>query len=161
VRSVRQIVVVFLLLASHGFAAGPDRTVEAKHLKVVLKQLRQSSGAKIILVAEVTLDPGMHVYAPGIDPPYLPIKLTVQPAAGVTLGKPIFPKSERLHLEAIDETVPVYRGTFRIEQPLVITRAAAKSATEIQGSLDYQTCDDKICYRPVSVPLSWTVAAAK
>ncbi len=26
----------------------------------------------------------------------------------------------------------------------------------IAGSLDYQACDDRICYNPVSVPLSWT-----
>jgi hypothetical protein len=28
----------------------------------------------------------------------------------------------------------------------------------LTGSLDYQACDDQICYNPVSVPLSWTVA---
>ncbi|MCH7857421.1 MAG: hypothetical protein IIB37_11770 [Gemmatimonadetes bacterium] len=25
------------------------------------------------------------------------------------------------------------------------------------GSLDYQACDDLVCYNPVTVPLSWTV----
>ena len=27
----------------------------------------------------------------------------------------------------------------------------------ITGTLQYQACDDKICYTPVSVPLSWTI----
>ena len=27
----------------------------------------------------------------------------------------------------------------------------------LRGTLDYQACDDSICYNPVSVPLSWTV----
>jgi hypothetical protein len=27
----------------------------------------------------------------------------------------------------------------------------------VTGTLDYQACDDKICYIPVSLPLSWTL----
>ena len=27
----------------------------------------------------------------------------------------------------------------------------------LRGTLDYQACDDRVCYNPVSVPLSWTV----
>ena len=27
----------------------------------------------------------------------------------------------------------------------------------VKGSLEYQACDDKQCFNPVSVPLSWTV----
>jgi len=29
---------------------------------------------------------------------------------------------------------------------------------QITGTLEYQACDDKLCYNPTSVPLSWTVA---
>ena len=27
----------------------------------------------------------------------------------------------------------------------------------IKGTLRYQACDDKVCYLPQSIPLSWTV----
>ena len=27
----------------------------------------------------------------------------------------------------------------------------------LHGTLEYQACDDAICYNPVSVPLTWTV----
>jgi hypothetical protein len=27
----------------------------------------------------------------------------------------------------------------------------------VNGTLEYQACDDKLCYNPVAVPLSWTV----
>lgn len=154
--------VACILFAGYIFAAALDHVVEAKHLKVVLKQSRQrGSASRFTLVAEVTLDPGMHVYAPGIEAPYRAIQLNIQPAKGVTLGKPVFPRSEKLHLAAIDETVPVYQGTFRIEQAVAINRTAAAQGIEVNGSLEYQTCDDKICYRPVSVPLSWTLSPAK
>jgi hypothetical protein len=42
--------------------------------------------------------------------------------------------------------------------PAVRERArVAGAALTISGSLRYQACDDKVCYQPVSVPLSWTV----
>ena len=33
-----------------------------------------------------------------------------------------------------------------------------KKTLVINGTLDYPACDDKVCYSPVSVPLSWTIA---
>jgi hypothetical protein len=31
-------------------------------------------------------------------------------------------------------------------------------SVRIAGTLDYQACDDRICYNPASVPFSFTVA---
>jgi hypothetical protein len=31
-----------------------------------------------------------------------------------------------------------------------------KDAVTISGTLEYQACDDKICYNPALLPLSWT-----
>ena len=28
---------------------------------------------------------------------------------------------------------------------------------KIAGTLDYQACDDKVCFNPQSVPLRWTI----
>jgi hypothetical protein len=28
----------------------------------------------------------------------------------------------------------------------------------VSGKLDYQACDDKVCYAPRSVPVKWTIA---
>jgi hypothetical protein len=58
--------------------------------------------------------------------------------------------------------VTVYSKPFVVTIPLTATAAFAKSrpagdAIELKGSVDYQACDDKICYNPVSLPLSWKV----
>ena len=63
-------------------------------------------------------------------------------------------------LEAIDETVPAYEGTFVLAADVVISPAAKTGDTVIRGSLNYQTCDDKVCYLPVTIPLDWTVKIA-
>jgi hypothetical protein len=53
---------------------------------------------------------------------------------------------------------------FRIVQDVEIDpspQAAAALATRaelsIAGSLDYQACDDTVCFTPQSVPLAWTI----
>jgi hypothetical protein len=49
--------------------------------------------------------------------------------------------------EVVLETTTDAQAAFRGKDELTLT-----------GSLDYQACDDEVCYNPVSVPLSWTVA---
>ena len=37
---------------------------------------------------------------------------------------------------------------------------AELDALTLTGRLDYQACDDKVCFNPVSVPLTWTLTVA-
>jgi hypothetical protein len=145
------------LLSSQSTAA--DNEIKSKHLTVKLSQSAESvrPGARVELLATVTLQPNLHVYAPGIEPPYKPIALTVERDPKFRFAPLKYPPSKKLHLAAIDETVPAYEGTFTIVQPASVS-ANASGQVEIKGRLDYQTCDDKICYLPVSLPLSWTLA---
>jgi hypothetical protein len=61
--------------------------------------------------------------------------------------------------------VQVYQRPFRIVQDALIdpsaqAQAALKdvSSLTIKGVLNYQACDDKLCFTPQSVPLTWTVS---
>jgi hypothetical protein len=58
----------------------------------------------------------------------------------------------------------VFQRPFRIVQDIAVdasseAQAALKdiSAMTIKGVLQYQACDDKICFSPQTVPLTWTV----
>jgi len=60
--------------------------------------------------------------------------------------------------------VPVYQKAFTLLQEVLVegTPAAQKTlrgqdALTITGALEYQACDDKICYNPATVPLTWTM----
>lgn len=148
-----------LLLFSFLPVHAAEREIQGKHLNVVLNQSRDSvaPGAKVTLTAQIKLPMGMHVYAPSIEPPYKPIKLAFESPRGVRVSGVRYPEGKKLRLEAIDETVPVYEGTFTLEAEAAIFSSAKPGDTVISGSLNYQTCDDKICYLPVTMPLSWTV----
>jgi hypothetical protein len=80
-----------------------------------------------------------------------------------------YPVSEVLLLPAIGEKVPVFEGKFRIAQDVVVSfdkdfsqavAAGPASGTplNVDGNLRYQACDSKICYPPVSVPVSWQIS---
>jgi len=75
-----------------------------------------------------------------------------------------FPESEIYYFEPLDERVPVYQRPFTLLQEVVVSGAAEVEealaqldALTLSGTLDYQACDDLICFEPVSVPLSFTL----
>lgn len=120
-------------------------------------------GTLFSLVLDVRPARGVHVYAPGVSG-YKPIALSVQSTPGVLTRPAQYPPSEDYHFKPLNEHVPVFQRPFRIVQDLVVdaspvSQAALKgmSSLTIKGVLTYQACDDKICFTPQSVPLSWTV----
>jgi hypothetical protein len=61
----------------------------------------------------------------------------------------------------------VYDAPFRLTVKVVAGDAEALRKRRrgpdltIKGSLDYQACDDRICYLPTSVPFEWTLKIAR
>ena len=155
-----------LLVRQLGGNSGSDRkTAETSHLKVAswASDRVVRGGNRFALVLDVDLNEGMHVYAPSVQG-YIAIDWRMEEAAGLTHFDVEYPKSRMLHLPAIDETVPVYEGTFRlvrdvrIGQHKELRHLLAGGKLTIRGSLRYQACDDRMCYLPSVIPLEWTVA---
>lgn len=74
-----------------------------------------------------------------------------------------YPRSETIRLEAIDETVPVYRGRFRLRSNITLANDAAlrrlvdrQGNFRVEGVLRYQACDNRTCYAPQELPMKWT-----
>jgi hypothetical protein len=106
----------------------------------------------------------VHVYSPGVRG-YKPIQLAVQGLPGIELQPVVYPNSKVLYLEAIQEHVPVFEGKFRISQDLTVTPSrisdglrsvlSKERTISITGDLRYQACDQRVCYPPTSVPVTW------
>ena len=94
-------------------------------------------------------------YAPGAKD-YQPISVAIAPHADVTIGRVVYPKSEMLVFEG--ESVPVFQKAFRLTQDVTIAKST-KPGTKLTvvGKVDYQACDDKVCFIPASLPVSWTI----
>ena len=139
-------------LIAIALAAAPP--IETLHVKVSTSVKEMAAGQrKTTLVVDVEPKPKMHVYAPGQDG-YIVVSLTLDKDPAFTAAPAKFPKPEKIVFEPLNETQLVYAKPFRIVQD--ITSAKAGPLT-VKGTLRYQACDDKVCYRPTNVPLEWTV----
>ena len=122
-------------------------------------------GTRFSIAVEIEPNPDIHVYAPGADQMgYRVIGLTMAPVPHVRFEPVEFPASEIYHFEPLDERVPVYQQPFMLLQEAVVSGAAEVEealaeldALTLTGTLDYQACNDELCFDPVSVPLSFTL----
>jgi DsbC/DsbD-like thiol-disulfide interchange protein len=139
--------------------------IAAPHATVTTYLTDQAAapGTHFSAVLDIAPEKSVHVYAPGVSG-YKPIAVTIAPQPGLVVRAVQFPKSEDYFFKPLNEHVPVFQKPFRVAQDLEIDpsqQAAAslqgQTSMTITGTLEYQACDDKICFTPQSVPLSWTI----
>ncbi len=122
-------------------------------------------GTKFSLAVDVEPNANIHVYAPGAEAMgYRVIGFTMDPVPHIRFEPVEFPESEIYHFEPLDERVPVYQRRFTLLQEAVVSgepeveeALSQIDAVTLSGTLDYQACDDTLCFDPVSVPLSFTL----
>lgn len=137
---------------------------QTKHLKVITSASDSviRPGEHIRLLLDIEMKPLMHVYAPGVEG-YIPIAWKIAESAAFSVKDVEFPESKKLHLVAIDETVPVFQNKFTLQREIVIAQPKdlmpvlnGGKELVVEGTLRYQACDDRLCYIPQNVPLKWT-----
>jgi len=137
--------------------------VEARHLRLTTAASTRTArpGHRIVLSLDFDLSPKMHVYSPGVQG-YIPIEWKLEAGLAAKLHPFDYPPSQRMRLEAIQETVPVYQGHVRINREITFgSEDALKPLLSpsgdliLKGSFRYQACDDHECYIPETVPLEW------
>lgn len=120
-------------------------------------------GHRVTLSIRVTPGPKMHVCAPG-QKGYIPIALTLKPDVAFSAHPLRCPPSTSYHYKPLNETVQVYSAPFTLAQDVTIAltpdtraRATRGEVLTISGALEYQACDDTVCYRPETIPVEWKV----
>jgi hypothetical protein len=141
--------------------AGPVRN-DTMHLTVqtLLSDTEVTPGKKLTLSFQVTPKRAMHVYAPGKHD-YQVITVEIDPQPWLKVAPTTYPPSEIYHFKELDEKVGTYGKPFTLVQDVnVLNTAAARKALsgsplKLTGRLRYQACDDKVCYAPTRVPVSF------
>ena len=123
-----------------------------------------TAGDKVSVRVAVTPKRNMHVYAPGKHD-YQVIAVKIDPQPWLKVAPTTYPPSEIYHFAALDEKVETYGKPFTLVQDLTILDSAAArkalaagSTVKVSGRLEYQACDDKVCYAPARVPISFSLA---
>ena len=118
-------------------------------------EVNGTAGGKLALFVDVAPKPGIHVYAPG-SKDYIPITVKLNAQPELKPGKVAYPKSETMTF--LDEKVPVFQKPFRLTQDVTVDKSAkAGSTVVVSGTVNYQACDDRVCYAPETAPVTWTV----
>jgi hypothetical protein len=138
------------------FAPEPTR---AEPVKAAMQSSAESvaSGAKFEVLVQVRILPGFHIY--GMDPkvsPFIPttLKLTL-PDGLETAGDWTGPNPER------DQAgVEIHTGAAVFRRALRARAGAAPKKCSIGVELEYQVCNDEMCYPPKKVELNATVEIA-
>ena len=153
-----RILIAFLIFAAQAAPALQFRgNTESKHATITAAPTGVSAapGAKLSLFVDVTPNTNIHVYAPG-SKDYIPITVKPDAQAPLKFGKVRYPKSEMLTFG--DEKVPVFAKPFRLTQDATLDKSAKSGSTVmVAGTVSFQACDDRVCYPPESVPVSWSV----
>jgi hypothetical protein len=155
------------ILAARGPSPGGVAvSTETTHMSVMatLVDTTLAPGERTSILFSVTPRSNMHVYAPG-NHAYRVVRVIVDPQPWLRAHDTRYPPSEIYHFTPLDERVEVYSKPFRLFQDVTILatpeiqKALATTPTiTIAGALEYQACDDKVCYNPARVPFSFAVA---
>jgi len=120
----------------------------------VLATATRRSKTSYDLVLSVQPHSGMHVYAPGAKG-YNVVSLTFPSVPGVTVKPARFAKPEDYYFAPTKEHVSVYQQTFDI----VASAVVPANTSTLDGTLTYQACDDRLCYTPQSLPVSFNLSS--
>jgi DsbC/DsbD-like thiol-disulfide interchange protein len=159
-----------ILMRQFGFRPEAARSeVEGKQLKLEAgaSTLLVAAGQRVSLTLDIEMKPNMHVYAPGVEG-YIPIDWKMKESDAAAAHEVSYPASEKLHLAAIDETVPVYRDHFQLTRDITIGQDAkvrprldSSGRFTVEGTLRYQACDDRVCYIPQELAVKWVLQYAE
>ncbi len=156
---------VFAQTAPNPFAGAAPVRNDTMHLTVhtSISDTVVTPGKKLSIAFDVTPKRLMHVYAPGKHD-YQVITVKVDPQPWLKVEPTVYPPSEIYHFKELDEKVETYGKPFKLVQDLtILDTAAAKKALasaspiKLSGRLEYQACDDKVCYAPTRIPVSFAL----
>jgi hypothetical protein len=145
--------------------AGSPMTANTAHVTVTasISDAIAAPGQRLAIVINVSPRQGMHLYAPGKHD-YQVVQLSLDPQPWLRAHGTIYPASEIYHFKPLDERVEVFKRPFQLRRDvtLLATPEAQKllagvTTVTMTGTLEYQACDDKVCFNPSRVPISFTV----
>jgi hypothetical protein len=92
----------------------------------------------------------------------IPTVLKVEATTDIVIGKTTYPDGHDMSFAfAPDEKLNVYTGDFNVDVLVRPLHSAQTGKYIVRGTLKYQACDNKACYPPKKLPVSFDVKIAK
>jgi thiol:disulfide interchange protein DsbD len=107
-----------------------------------------------------TVAEGFSIQAnPAAQPYLIPASLDLEDDERVRVGPVEYPPGRPHRLRGADSDLSIYQGTFVLRVPVEATPVSDGEPVEtvLEGTLRYQACNDVVCLKPASVPVSLPV----
>jgi len=92
----------------------------------------------------------------------IPTTLKLEATTDIVIGKTTYPDGKDMSFAfAPDEKLNVYTGDFTIDVLVHPLHSVQPGKYVLRGSLRYQACDNRSCYPPKNLPVSFDVKIAK
>ncbi len=154
---------VLFLISGLAFAQedfGPKGPVVT--LKVVpVVTVAQAKSATVPITFNVA--GGYHINSNRPKSDYLiPTALKIEATTDIVIGKTTYPDGQDMSFAfAPDEKLNVYTGDFKVDVLVHPLSSVQPGKYIVRGTLKYQACDNKACYPPKNLPVSFDVKIAK
>ncbi len=136
---------------------GPVVTVAAAPVVTV------AQGKAVTVPITFNVAGGYHINSNHPKSDYLiPTALKVEATTDIVIGKTTYPDGHDMSFAfSPDEKLNVYTGNFIVDVLVRPLRSVQPGKYIVRGTLKYQACDNKACYPPKNLPVSFDVKIAK
>lgn len=143
-------------------AGGPggleERGGAVSRIQAEITPPRLMPGGKAVLKITVDVAKGFHINAnkPG-DESMIPTTLTFETpkAAGVTIGKIVYPTAKTTKMAGVPKPLKVHEGTTVFTVPITLDMKKIQPGTvALKGTLRYQGCSATTCLPPKTAEIN-------
>lgn len=121
---------------------------QAELRRVVLDVSALRPGDKATLAVELEIKPHYHAQSrTPIDERAIKFDVMMSKHPSLTFGEPVFPAGENKEYPQLGK-LNVYTGTVVVRVPVEVSADAPVGSTTMASKLQYQICDDNVCYPP-------------
>jgi thiol:disulfide interchange protein DsbD len=151
-KKLSSVLAALLFLPAVAFAQSPTATV----LTPINGATGVKAGESIHLALQVVLPEGLHAQSnKPKDESLIATTLTFEPSTGATPIEVVFPPAQEFKLDTGD-LLMVFEHEFVIGVQVRISEQHPPGPITINGKLRYQPCNNLMCFRPTTSPVSWT-----
>lgn len=154
--------VTTVLLLACAVVAGVARAQSGPRRIAEVTPVLETDGAHPATVVraalQVRLPEGVHMnsHQPR-DPSLIPLSLTVDPPAGVSVTGIAYPQPSDLLQVGQQMPLSVFEGLFTVGVRLALSADARIGAVRVPVRMRYQACDETRCYLPATATAEWEI----
>jgi len=152
----RTFLIALIAVATIGMSQGVPPGFSIKIDTIVEGPAAAGSTARVAL--RVSLPEGFHIQSnQPRDPTLIPTVLSIDPPPGLNALEVAFPKPIDFEQKGGAQPLTVFEREFLIGARFAIDARLPAGDIVVPARLRYQACDDKVCYRPMTADVSWTL----